>query len=173
MRIKTEDIKKWCIAEKVRPIKAKPSICVITDRLIIQKFLLDTLEGKEPMGDGNAVICIGEAMDVWQTSPQRLLQKYDVTGIDFNGWMICTPKPGNAVKAVEVTAEAFPGIMEQFGTPGQFTITGLYGEIVDGEVNVQKGSIGDFILQSLTDPADHWIVKRKIFLNTYVITKYP
>lgn len=35
--------------------------------------------------------------------------------------------------------------------------------------NVQSGESGDFICQNQTDPTDVWIVKRKLFLNTYVI----
>jgi hypothetical protein len=50
-----------------------------------------------------------------------------------------------------------------------FTIIGQWGATVDGEKNVQRGTVGDFICQNQTDLSDVWVVKRKLFLNTYII----
>lgn len=161
MRIDTKNLTGWNICKKTRPIKAKPLINLLVDRSVTSKFLVETLEGNEPLGDG-AVICVGEAGDAWQQMPKKLLYKYDVTSIDNDGWMVCTPKPDNSAYVVEVTET-------MAGTSGSFTIIGLWGATVDGEENVQKGVVGDFILQNRTDPIDIWIVKRKLFLNTYNI----
>jgi hypothetical protein len=102
MKFLPDGMVSWKIASKTRPIKAKPLISLLVDRSITSRFLIDTLEGKEPLGDG-VVICIGEAGDAWQQMPKKLLAKYNVTSIDNDGWMICDPKPDNAVNAFEVT----------------------------------------------------------------------
>ena len=60
MKIETASITDWRIASKTRPIKAKPLISLMVDRKVASKFLLDTLEGHEPLGDGS-IICVGEA----------------------------------------------------------------------------------------------------------------
>ena len=41
----------WRVASKTQPIKAKPLINLLVDRTVSSKFLVDTLEGKEPLGD--------------------------------------------------------------------------------------------------------------------------
>ena len=43
------------------------------------------------------------------------------------------------------------------------------GATVGEEKNVQTGEKGDFICQNRTNPTDVWVVKRKLFLNTYII----
>lgn len=128
---------------------------MIVDRTVTSKFLVDTLEGKETLGDG-VVICVGEAGDAWQQMPNKLLKKYFVKDVDKDGWMICEPLPDNAVDCVEVLDE-------------KFSIIGLFGQTVNGETNVQTGVAGDFICRNRTDHKDVWIVNRKMFLNTYVI----
>lgn len=165
MRVNTQTITNWRIASKTRPIKAKPLVNLLVDRSVASKFLVDTLEGHEPLGDG-VVICVGEAGDAWQQMPKKLLQKYVVRGIDKDGWMDCEPLPDNAVNCVEVSHD--------MTTPdghnrNAFTIIGQWGATVGTEKNVQVGEEGDFICQNQTDPSDVWIVKRKLFLNTYVI----
>lgn len=112
--------------------------------------------------------------------PKKLLQKYDVTAIDTDGWMICTPKPDNAVNCIEVTKEllsTFNGTNVSVKYPddrmynmGDFAIEGQWGDDKYPELgkNIQWGSAGDFICQNLTDPTDVWIVRRRLFLNTYV-----
>lgn len=161
MRIDIRNISKWNVAKKTRPIKAKPLINLLIDRSVTNKFLLDTLEGNEVLGDGS-VVCVGEAGDAWQQMPKKLLAKYDVTAIDIEGWLVCVPKPDNSVNVVEVTKD-------MTSIDGEFTIIGLWGATIDGVINVQSGEVGDFICQSKIDPVDIWIVKRKLFLNTYNI----
>ncbi len=171
MRINTNDIIGWNVASKTRPIKAKPLINLLVDRTVVSKFLVDTLEGKEPLGDG-VVICVGEAGDAWQQMPKKLLQKYVVEEIDKDGWMVCEPMPDNAVDCIEVNRlviDHFCMVAPNNGWFGTFSIIGHYGQTVDGEVNVQSGVEGDFLCRNRTDKTDVWIVKRKLFLNTYVI----
>ncbi len=157
-KIVTGELKGWTVARKTRPIRAKPLISLLVDRSVTTKFLVDTLEGKEPLGDG-AVICIGEAGDVWQQMPKKLLAKYGVTAIDDEGWMVCEPLPDNAVDAIEV-------LYGQCGADG-FHIIGQWGATVGDEKNVQIGVAGDFICRNRTDQTDVWVVKRRYFLNTY------
>jgi hypothetical protein len=160
MKITVSEIKNWKIASKTRPIKAKPLVSLLVDRTVASKFLVDTLEGKEPLGDG-VVICVGEAGDAWQQMPKKLLQKYVVKAIDQDGWMECEPLPDNAVNCIEVDGRMAPS--------GNFYIIGQWGATVGDEKNVQTGAVGDFICQNQTDPADIWIVRRKLFLNTYIM----
>lgn len=151
----------WRIGKKVRPLRAKPLINLVVDRSVSSKFLVDTLEGKEPLGDG-AVICIGEAGDAWQQMPAKLLAKYTVTSIDSEGWMVCEPRPDNAVEVVCVEKEDIEA--------EQFFVIGQWGETLeDGTKNVQRGTVGDYICRNRTDPTDVWVVRRKIFNNSYII----
>jgi hypothetical protein len=174
-KIDTTTITDWKVVSNTRPIKAKPLVSLIVDKTVVNKFLVDTLEGKEPLGDG-VVICVGEAGDTWQQMPKKLLQKYSVIAIDNDGWMVCEPLPDNAVDVMEVTSEFLlrddnaaisrPWICE---TNNEFWIKGVWGESIMGETNVQMGNVGDFICRNRTDHSDVWIVRRKLFLNTYVI----
>lgn len=169
MRINTSAISNWRIASKTRPIKAKPLISLMVDRKVASKFLVDTLEGHEPLGDGS-IICVGEAGDVWQQTQKKLLQKYVVKSIDADGWMDCEPLPDNAVNCVEVNSDFMKSLSGALPSPDTagFTIIGQWGATVNGEKNVQVGTVGDFICQNQTDPTDVWVVKRKLFLNTYI-----
>jgi len=179
MKIVTGFLSGWRVASKTQPIRAEPLINLLVDRCVSSKFLVDTLEGREPLGDG-VVICVGAAGDAWQQMPKKLLQKYDVTQIDTDGWMICTPKPDNAVNCVEVTKEllttlrgtnvSVPFPDDRMLNMGDFAIEGQWGDDKYPQLGkaVQWGSAGDFICQNRTDPTDVWIVRRRLFLNTYV-----
>ena len=80
--------------------------------------------------------------------------------------MICEPLPDNAVDVVEVTdAMCTPDAHNA----NAFYIIGQWGETVGEEKNVQRGTAGDFICRNRTDHTDVWIVRRRLFLNTYVI----
>jgi len=173
-RIRVEEIIKWNIAKKTKTIKAKPLISIMVDRNVLSKFLVDTLEGKEPLGDGS-IICLGDSNDVWQQMPKKLLQKYSVISIDNDGWMICEPRPDNSVECIEITTD-----LSEFVDDSDFWVTekehffikGLWGEevsILDKKINIQRSDIGDFICRNREDKNDIWIVKRKIFINTYNI----
>ena len=73
-RIDVEKISNWSVAKKTKNIKAKPLISIMVDRSVLSKFLVDTLEGRESLGDGS-IICLGESNDIWQQMPKKLLQK--------------------------------------------------------------------------------------------------
>jgi hypothetical protein len=164
IQIKTEAINEWSVAKKTKSIKAKPLISIMIDRSVTNKFLVDTLEGKEPLGDG-AIICIGESNDIWQQMPKKLIQKYNVIEIDKDGWMICEPRPDNSVECVEITDSIVEPLEDYF-------IVGLWGEerINNGVKElIQRAEYGDFICRNREDKTDVWIVKKKIFINTYNI----
>lgn len=165
MRIDPTQITNWKIATKTRPIKAKPLISILVDRTVTNKFLVDTLEGKEPLGDG-VCICVGEAGDTWQQMPSKILKKYRVVEIDKDGWMVCEPLPDNAVDCMEVST--FMCVVDGHNR-NVFSIIGHYGETVGEEKNVQYGEAGDFLCRNQTDHTDVWIVRRKLFLNTYIL----
>lgn len=166
----------WQVAKKTKNIKAKPLISVMVDRSVMSKFLVDTLEGREKLGDG-AIICIGESNDIWQQMPTKLLQKYQVIGIDNDGWMLCEPRPENSVECIEITNKLVPWISDadifvSFTNDDEFCIIGQWGEnvnILGKDVQIQRASEGDFICRNRTDPNNVWVVRRKIFNNTYTI----
>lgn len=172
-KIDVNKIINWKVAKKTKNIKAKPLISIMVDKSVLSKFLVDTLEGKESLGDGS-IICIGESNDIWQQMPKKLLQKYNVTAIDNDGWMICEPRPDNSVNCVEITDDLIPFIdsNDSWISKEEFFIVGLWGEnmkVLDSSINIQRADFGDFICQSREDSNDVWIVKRKIFINTYNI----
>ena len=170
-RIRVEEIINWKIAKKTKNIKAKPLISIMVDRSVTGKFLVDTLEGKEPLGDG-AIICIGDSNDIWQQMPKKLIQKYNVIEIDKDGWMICEPRPDNSVNCVEITNDLLPFVdSDNLLFSSSFFIKGLWGEqmTLGEQMLIQNAEMGDFICQNRDEKNDVWIVKRKIFINTYNI----
>jgi hypothetical protein len=172
MEIEISKIKDWKIATKNKRIMAKPLVSVMVDKTVTNKFLLDTLEGKEVLGDGS-LICVGEAGDAWQQMPKKLLAKYSVVAINDEGWMECEPLPGNATNCVEITSELTdmfldPNIHDNRQDDGNYYIQADWGEKVN-DMTIQRCQKGDFIMQDRENPNDVWIVARKIFLNTYNI----
>lgn len=163
---------RWSIALKTKSVRAKPLINLLVDRAVASKFLVQTLEGRELLGDG-VVICLGESNDIWQQMPQKLLEKYNVVSIDADGWMVCEPRPNNATYAVEVTQELLdkhgePPWDEEFYKLGDFYVKATWGQ--DSPIGqIQYGKVGDFVCRNTKDAADTWIVRRKIFNNTYSI----
>lgn len=104
------NITSWQRATKTRPIWTKHIQNVLCDGSIMAKLLLSTIEADQ-MLKSNSMICRGEAGDVWQQSAEKMLKKYTVTDVDSEGWMICTPKPDNAVECypvVDVSANYNP-----------------------------------------------------------------
>lgn len=158
----------WRIAKKTKPLRAKPMLSVLVDRSILAKFLVDTLEAREPV-KASAVICIGEHNDAWQQAPEKLLAKYDVTAIDDDGFMVCKPKPENSVEFFEVTKELLVslGQWEPYCENGYGFIVGQWGETIEGQQNLQKFVVGDAIARNREDPSDQWRVAAKIWRSTY------
>lgn len=167
-RINPSSISEWRIATKIRPILSKHiADCINQTNGLLGKFLVSTLEGNEPIKQ-NSMVCIGESGDIWLQSPEKLLKKYNVIGFDSFGWLRCEPKPENEVYAILVTKEMVPNepLCDQSG-PNSFSIVGQWGETINEELNIQIGFVGDFICKSISDPTDVWIVKHKLFINSY------
>jgi len=153
---------------KTKPIRAKHITAVLSDRKLQTKMLVDTFEGKEPLGE-HVMICLGEAGDCWQQGPNKLVAKYNIDGVDYDGWLLCSPKPDVMVNYKQVNEP-------------NFCIQGSYGETAEVKVwgngpepetktmeKIQFGEAGDYVLQSQQDLKDFWIVKRRFFENTYDI----
>lgn len=85
-KIDTSKIINWSLASKTKPIKVKHLKSLLVDDSVLSKFLIDTIEGKEPIFyNKNIVICIGEAGDVWQQEVKKVISKYDLKDIDRDG----------------------------------------------------------------------------------------
>lgn len=147
----------WRRAKKTQGIKAKPIVTLLVDRSVMNKFMIDTLEGREPISSDN-IFCVGGAGDPWQQSSKALLKKYDVKSIDEDGWMVCEPKPENEVEFFEFTAA---------DTTSEYVLQGLWGEVIDGEPNRQRLKVGDSVCRQTYDHNDQWVVRRTLFKNTY------
>ncbi len=158
----------WGVAKKTKPLRAKPMVTLLVDKSVMAKFLVDTLEAREAVGP-NAMFCIGESNDAWQQTPKKLLDKYNVTNIDDEGWMVCVPKPENSVEFVEVTRELLErnGVWEAYLEAGCGYLQGEWGQTYEGHENLQQFSLGDFIARNREDIADQWVVRRKIWVNSY------
>jgi hypothetical protein len=157
----TDMLKEWQIAKKTKNIRAKPAVSVMVDKAVLSKFLITTLEANEPLGDGS-VICLGEAGDVWQQMPKKLIAKYNVTGIDADGWMICEPRPDNSIECIEWGNEIDTPTKEHF-------VKALWGEDFRTYGKCQRFAKGDYICRNRDDKTDVWVVRRKFFINTYSI----
>lgn len=161
----TQKIHAWQTARKVKTLRAKPMSAMFAEATMTGKFLIDTLEGAEPVSL-SSMFCVGEAGDAWQQTPEKLLAKYDIVGIDASGWMTCAPKPENSVEFLEVTQALLGMDASDPDRKGGF-IVGQWGQTIDGRKNLQAFSVGDFIARNPADRSDQWVVRRKIWLNTY------
>lgn len=155
----------WKVAKKTKGLRAKPMVNLIVDKGVFAKFLIDTLEAKEPVS-ADTMFCIGETHDAWQQTPKKLLQKYTVEDIDSDGWMVCKPKPDNSVEFIEVNQD-FIDCYPSYDVNDKKYIRGQWGETIENECNLQEFTEGDFIVRNRTDHSDIWVVRRKIWLNSY------
>lgn len=154
-------LSKWQTARKTKGLRAKHSTAVISDLSLLDKLLVQTIEGEIQMRV--AMICIGAAGEAWQQSSVKLLEKYTIEEVTIDGWLICVPKPGAApISCVQIIRSDFVG--------DQFYIVGLWGKtLADGTSNAQVGKVGDYVCRSATDQNDVWIVEQSIFENTYEV----
>ena len=162
--LKTYNGLAWRRGKKTKGLKAKALINLLVDRSIVNKFLIDTLEGREPIDSAN-IFCIGEAGDAWQQTSKALLKKYDVKAIDNDGWMVCEPKPENEVEFI-LLSDMFLREQTGCGTQDGYII-GNWGATIDGVENLQAFVTGDYMCRQPHDHSDIWIVRRTLFLNTY------
>jgi hypothetical protein len=159
--LETGSLEGWKIAKKVKGLKAK-LIGTLIDRSIMDKVLINTLEGPQEPNEAN-LLCVGEAGDVWQQTNAALHKKYHIINVDGNGWYICEPKPENEVEFIELTVEFLQSV-PQFD---DMYIKGQWGTTINGNENLQSFSIGDFLCRQTHDHTDQWIVRRNLFKNTY------
>jgi hypothetical protein len=143
------------VGRKTKGLRAKPMVTLLVDRTVMAKFLVDTLEAKEPV-HADAMFCIGESNDAWQQSAKKLLGKYNVDAIDPDGWMVCSPKQENSVEFSQLPDTTYGGYIQ-----------GNWGETVEGVPNLQRFKPGDFVVRNRDDHSDTWIVDQKIFRNSY------
>lgn len=149
----------WVKAKKTKGLIAKPARDLFDSFLLsLGKVLINTLEG-EAIVDPEAVICVGPAGDIWQQSPANLFKKYNLVGLNANGWLVCEPKPENEVECFEFVGAA----------PGAVTwIQGNWGKTVEGVgERLQRIETGDRVCRNPNDHSDQWVVKGRLFVNTY------
>ena len=179
MKVNAELITGWRTATKVCGILAK-HVSDAVDKVLIDKMYLQTLEGNEAL-KADAMVCKGEAGDVWMQAGKKLFAKYTAINVTPDGWIEFIPKPENEVNAIECTHEwrlgnaiipnpcVLPAANDEMYKIADFYINGQWGDDnypAFGK-SVQWGHNGDFICQNKTDLTDVWIVKRRLFLNTY------
>jgi len=152
---------KGAVAKKTKQIRAKPMINLIVDRSVLGQFLVTTLEGKEPVSP-DAMMCVGESNDAWQQTATAMLKKYDVTSIDAEGWIVCSPNADVAVEFFIATADMFRDAESTY-------VCGAWGETVDGLKNLQKVRPGDAVVRDRSDYTDQWVVNAKIWRNSYTV----
>jgi hypothetical protein len=157
----SETLKDWKIAKKTKNIRVKPLVSIMVDNAVLNKFLITTLEANEKLGDGS-VICLGEAGDIWQQMPKKLLAKYNVISVDKDGWMVCEPRPDNSIECYEWTDEIYNSSKELF-------VKTLWGEEYGTYGLCQRFATRDYICRNREDNTDVWVVRRKFFDNTYTI----
>jgi len=109
-----------------------------------------------------SVICLGEAGDVWQQMPKKLLGKYNVTSVDKDGWMVCDPRPDNSIECYQWTDDINTKTEEHF-------VKALWGEEFLTHGSCQRFAKGDYICRNREDKNDIWVVRKKFFDNTYTI----
>ncbi len=78
--------------------------------------------------------------------------------------VISDPRPENYVEFFEFK-EADERKMSV--TPGSWVIQGQWGETIDGVQGLERLVDGDFICRQPNQHTDQWVVRRKLFLDTY------
>lgn len=152
-------------AKKIKPVRAIHMRQVFTNPFFSKFFLLDALEGAEPV-DSDAMLCVGEAGDVWQQKLNKMMAKYDVVEDEgCHGWFIATPKPENENRVIKLSKEVIDSAQLNPALP--IYIQGGYGAAIDGTENLQQVTIGSWLVQRLLYCGDQWIVQDNLFKNTY------
>lgn len=162
---------RWSLAKKVHPLRAKPIVSLLVDRSVMGQVLVDTFEAREPVNP-QAMFCIGESNDAWQQMPDKLLKHYDVRHIDDDGWIVCHSKPESVREFFEITPELLEklSLWKHFASKdsaGTGFVQGLWGETVGDRPILQRFRLGDYVVRNREDVPDVWVVRRKIWLNTY------
>lgn len=167
--IGTSPVPSWNDCRKVKGLRAKHMKSVLTDSSVLGMFLLNTLEGREPV-DGTSMICVGPMSDVWQQRSANLFKKYNAVGVDEEGWFEFVPKTADpnapaTVECIKVTPEFLRDMKAQ---SAQY-VQGTYGETIQHIENLQQFKLGDYICRDKINTHDVWVVADRIFLNTYEV----
>jgi hypothetical protein len=149
-------------AKKTKPIRVKAMQTLLTDPTLIEKFLLDTIEGHQ-MLKGGSMVCIGSEGEAWQQTHKGLHKAYNPT-LSEDGWVTFEPKP-------EAEREYFEVPLGN----GKFAIKAQWGERQADGTFLQFGEGGDYIFRNADEDhgvdangqEDVWIVKRNIRFATY------
>lgn len=147
-------------AKKTEPVRAKPMSSLLVDPSVMDMFLINSLEGEEPITP-SSVFCLGKANEPWQQPSASLLRKYDVTAIDDGGWMVCMPKPD-----AEVEFFIFRNGLQD---GEEYYIRGAFGKTIDGIPNLQRVKNGDAVCRKPHDHSDQWVVARHLWQTYSVI----
>lgn len=167
--INTSAVPKWHDCRKTKGLRAKHMGAVLADKSVLGMFLLNTLEGREPV-DGTSMICVGPLNDVWQQQGANLFKKYNAVAVDEDGWFEFVPKSADpnanaTVECVQVTAQM---LLDMKAETTQY-VQGTYGETIQEIVNLQQFKLGDYICRDKANSKDVWVVAEKIFNNTYAV----
>lgn len=154
------------LAKKTKPMRAIHMSRVFADPIFATMFLVNTIEGAEPV-DSDALLCIGEAGDVWQQKYSKMQSKYDLMEMGSSGWIIATPKSENEQRVIQLTKEVLEPQLANLNQP--VYIQGGYGATIDGIENLQQVTIGSWLVQRLPYNGDQWIVQDNLFQNTYAL----
>jgi hypothetical protein len=151
----------WGICKKTALLRAKPISSIIVDGSALDKFLLATLEGDQPVARAN-LMCIGATAEPWQQTAKAMLKKYQVTAIEDDGWMIMTPLPENEVEFFKIV-----------DGDNCTHIVGAWGSVIGDHKNLQSFKVGDYVCRQTYDHSDQWIVREQLFDATYEILSQP
>ncbi|MEM9366940.1 MAG: hypothetical protein AAGD07_13180 [Planctomycetota bacterium] len=117
-------------------------------REITETSEVQTLEGRVVAESGD-YLCRGIHGEQWPQKADKLLQKYIASGeVDVDGYRRFDPKPN--ARPVEVAQ-----------IPHSFQIRAQWG--------VLSGKAHDYVVRSMADPSDIWVVDRSIFETSYTI----
>jgi len=130
------------LARKTKPIWAKR---------LARDQEIETIEGSIQAKAGH-YLCRGVVGEFWAQTESKLREKYlQSDKVDAGGWHRFDPKPdAPPVEASEID--------EPFQVESHF-----------GRLN---GQAGDYLVRSMTDRSDVWIVAKAIFEASYVMEPY-
>lgn len=148
------------LAKKTKPMRTIHMSHVFADPIFVKMFLVNAIEGAEPI-DQDAMLCIGEAGDVWQQKYNKMQSKYDLMKMGSSGWIIATPKPDNEQRVIQLTREVLESQLVNLSQP--VYIQGGYGATIDGITNLQQVAIDSWLVQRLPYNGDQWIVQNNLF----------
>ena len=95
----------FAIAHKVKPVLTKRLSAIFADQVVLERFVLQTIEGNEDFYGQNpeeVMICLGIGKDIWAQKIDTLKKKYKLLGFRENGWAVHSPREGVPTDAVKI-----------------------------------------------------------------------